>query len=205
MKYFFMFFLNILMVLTPQIFAQDDMVEEPSTDKLFPKVINFTYEDVDYKLDITGTAVRKKIIFKVYGIAHYMQDPVHGEKDDIFNSILNDSKAKQITMDFARNVGAGKIQGAYRDGFEKNATEEELANIQNSIDQFVGYFDTEVKKNETYVLRWLPDSTVISVVKGEEKPAIKDPTFAKILWKIWLGEKSIVKRKNLINFLTEEK
>ncbi|MFQ5583006.1 MAG: chalcone isomerase family protein [Calditrichia bacterium] len=204
MKYFLAIVLFVLLVV-PQLLAQDDMVKESSSGKLFPKIVTFTYDSVDYKLDITGTAIRKKFVFKVYGMAHYMQDPPHGSKEEVFNAILNEDKAKQITMDFSRGVGSGKIQGAYRDGFEKNATEEELKSIQSSIDQFVGYFDKDVKENETYVLRWLPGGTVITIVQGEEKPAIKDATFAKVLWKIWLGKKSIVKRDKLVQFLVAEK
>jgi hypothetical protein len=43
-----------------------------------------------------------------------MQDPVRvASEEDGFKAILSDGKAKQITMDFARDVDAPKIKDAY--------------------------------------------------------------------------------------------
>jgi hypothetical protein len=184
-------------------FSQQETIEEKSSNKIFQKEVSFSYEDVDYNLIATGTAVRKKFIFKVYGMIHYMQDAPEGNSEDIFSAILEDNTAKQIIMDFTRDVGANKIKGAFQSGFEKNSTEEELKNIQPLIDKFLEYFNAEVKKNEQYILRWLPDGTVISIIQGKEYPMIKDVTFARVLWTIWFGEDSIVDRDNLISFLTE--
>lgn len=186
--------------LTVSLTAQD-MVEESSTDKKFPREVTFSYDGTEYSLTVTGLAVRKKFIFKVYGIAHYMQDPQKMSKEEAFQAILTNDKAKQITMDFSRDVGADKIQGAYYDGFKKIANREEFAEIKPLVDQFVGFFDKEVKENEQYILRWLPGGTVISIVQGEEKPAISSETFARVLWSIWLGEDSIVDRDNLVEMM----
>jgi hypothetical protein len=185
--------------------AQQENVQEPSTDKFFPKEVTFSYDSTDYTVSLTGLGVRKKLFFKVYGIAHYMDTPeMVGSKENAFKAVLADGKAKQITMDFARNVGADKIQGAYRDGFKKNSTDEEMKEIQSFVDEFVGYFNTEVKENEQYILRWLPGGTVLTVVKGEEKPAITSPTFARVLWTIWLGKDSIVDRDKLVKMMVSE-
>ncbi|RMF61778.1 MAG: hypothetical protein D6748_00870 [Calditrichaeota bacterium] len=181
-----------------------EMVEEPSTGKKFPAQVSFTYNDSTYNLTLTGVAVRKKFVFKVYGVAHYMETSAKMSKEEAKKAVLTDGKAKQIVMDFARGVGVGKIQGAYRESFKKNATEKELAEIQPLVDQFIGYFDKDVKENEQYVLRWLPGGVVVTIVQGEEKPAITNETFARVLWSIWLGDKSIVKRDQLIERLIAE-
>lgn len=186
------------------VFAQQETVEESSTGKLFPKQVSFNYNDMDYSLTATGTAVRKKVVFKVYGMVHYMEDPSTGSKEEIFRSILTNNSAKQLTLDFARDVGADKIQDAFQSGFKKNATEEELRNLQPLLDQFLGYFASEVKKNEQYIFRWLPDGTLLTIAKGKEYPAIQDETFCRILWTIWFGEHSIVNRDDLIRLLLEE-
>lgn len=179
----------------------EETVVESSTEKSFPKTVSFTHGDTDYTLSVTGLAVRKKFVFKVYGIAHYMQDAAKTGKEEAFKEALTDGKAKQITMDFARDVGTDKIQGAYRDSFKKNATEEELKEIQPLVDQFVGYFDKEVKENEQYILRWTPGGTILTIVQGEEKRPINNETFARVLWSIWLGKGSIVDRDKLVEFI----
>ncbi len=175
-----------------------EMVKESSTKKMFPKEVTFSHDSRDYTMTLTGLTVRKKFVVKVYGIAHYMQDAGESSKEDAFKAVLADGKAKQITMDFARNVSFKKIQGAFKGGFKKNASAEELKEIQPVVDQFLGYFDKEVKKNEQYIMRWLPGGTVITIVQGEEKPAVTNLTFAKVLWKIWLGKHSIVNEDKLV-------
>ncbi len=195
----------ISLMLWTTLSLSQEMVEESSTNKKFPAEITFQYQDADYSLTITGVAVRKaKIFFKVYGIAHYMKDPVQGNKEEVLESVLTDGKAKQITMDFARGVGADDIRNAYRDGFKKNSTEEEIAEIQPLVDQFLGYFAKKVEENEKYILRWLPGGTIVSIVQGEEKPAITNKIFAKTLWSIWLGKDSIVDREDLVKRIIED-
>ncbi len=180
--------------------SAQEMVEESSTGKKFPKTATFTFDGKEYSLDITGATVRKKFFFKVYGVAHYLENAEGMSNQDAFEAALTDGKAKQIVMNFSRNVDAGKIQGAYREAIEKNTNKEEFRLIQPLVEQFVGYFDKDVKENEQYILRWLPGSVIVSIVQGEEKPAISNKIFARALWATWLGNHSIVKRHKLIDF-----
>jgi hypothetical protein len=177
-------------------FSQEQVVE-PSTGKKFPATVTIGSDQP--ALSLTGVAVRKKFVFKVYGMAHYAQDPPSGAATDVFKALLSDGKAKQITMEFARDVDGEKIHDAYADGFKENATGEELAKIQPLVDQFVGYFAGGVKENQQFILRWLPGGVVKATICGEEKPTITNTTFARILWTIWLGEHSIVDRDDLIS------
>jgi hypothetical protein len=111
---------------------------------------------------------------------------------------MSDGKAKQITMEFARDVDAAKIKEAYQDGFKEHATKDELKNIDPLINRFIAYFSKDVKENDTYILRWFPGGTIVAVIQGEEEPAITDVTFARTLWSIWFGESSIVDRDDLV-------
>ena len=189
--------LSVLGLLAQTLPAQE-VVKESSTGKSFPVQITVTHEGKTYPLTLTGTTVRKKLIVKVYGMGHYMQDPPRGSEKDVVAAVLTDGKAKQLTMDFVRDVDVEKIQGAYRDGFEENAAGDELKAITPLVDQFLGYFTAPVKENDRYVLRWLPGGTILSTVAGVDKPAIKNPVFARVLWSIWLGEDSIVDREELV-------
>jgi len=187
-----------LLGLLAQTLPAQEVAKEPSTGKSFPVRITVTHEGKTYPLTLTGTTVRKKLIVKVYGMAHYMQDPPRGSEEDVVAAVLTDGKAKQLTMEFVRDVDVEKIQGAYRDGFEENATAEELKTITPLVDRFLGYFTAAVKENDRYILRWLPGGTVLATVAGVDKPAIVNPTFARVLWSIWLGEDSIVDREELL-------
>jgi len=176
--------------------AAQETVEEAG--KHFPVTVSLDVGGETQMLALTGTAVRKKFVVKVYAIAHYMAAGPFASEEAALAAALEDGPARQLTLDFNRGVGADKIQGAFREGFEKNATAEEAGNIQAAVEQFVGYFASDVAENEQYVLRRLPDGTVLTTVAGEEKPAITNPDFARVLWRIWLGEKAIVDRKKLV-------
>jgi hypothetical protein len=190
--------LPLLFASTTLLFAQET-VKENSTGKSFPTAISVSHGGKNLPLTLTGTTVRKKLIVKVYAIAHYMQDPPNGKESEIYPAVLSDGKAKQLTMEFVREVGKDKIQGAYRDGFEENATKEELKAISPLVEQFVGYFTGDVKENDRFIVRWLPGNVVQAQVQGTEKPAITNATFARVLWSIWFGEDSIVDREELVS------
>jgi hypothetical protein len=191
-------FLLPLILFTVAAAVAQESVQEPSTGKSFPVAVKYARNGVEYPMSLTGVAVRKKLVFKVYGMAHYEQDPVKAPKEEALGAMLVDGKARQITMDFARDVDAGKIRDAYMDGFRENATADEFKSIQPMVDQFVGFFSNEVKENQQFVVRWLPGGVVVATVAGEEKPSIASPLFARVLWSIWLGKDSIVDRDDLV-------
>ena len=176
-----------------------DKIAEPSTGKLFDSRVTFRYDAIDYVQQLTGVAVRKKLVFKVYGMAHYMQEPPVSTKEAAFDAILKDGKAKQIVMTVVRDVERQKIQDAYRDGFKENTTDEDLKKLQPMIELFVGFFQVDVKENDQFILHWLPGGIIIATVQGEQKPPIKDVLFARTLWSIWFGEDSIVHRDDLVS------
>lgn len=176
-----------------------DKVTEPSTGKSFESKVVVSYDGTDYVQQLTGVTVRKKLMFKVYGMAHYMQDPTHMSKEEAFEAILTDGKAKQIVMSFVRDVDREKIKDAYWDGFKENASVGDVQKMQPLIEQFVSFFSNDVKENDQFVLRWLPGGVIMANVQGEEKPVIKDKLFARTLWAIWFGEDSIVHRDDLVS------
>lgn len=182
---------------TARLSAQDRIVE-PSTEKAFPAAVTISSGEEQHALSITGVTVRKKFVFKVYAMAHYIESPPTGSTKDVLKAMMVDGKAKQITMDFAREVTVEQIRGAYGDGFKENAAEAELTSLQPSIDTFLGYFDAPVKENDTFILKWFPGGKIVPVISGKEKPAIVNQRFAEVLWTIWFGEDSIVDREELV-------
>jgi hypothetical protein len=189
---------TLLAMAVPCRTVAQDRVQESSTGKSFPTQVTVAYEGKNYSLSLTGTAVRKKMVFKVYGIAHYAEDPQAGSEETVLAAMLTDGKAKQITMEFVRDVDVEKIQGAYRDGFKENLSEADAKAIAPLVEQFLGYFKKEVKENDRFVLQWLPGGVVIAQTQGTTHPPIKSVAFAKALWSIWLGEDSIVDREDLV-------
>jgi hypothetical protein len=194
---------SALMLFLSPVYAQEN-VKEPSTGKNFPGQVSFTHDGKNYTLTLTGVSVRKKLIFKVYGMAHYIESFSKGSDKEAFDAVMAEGKAKQITMEFARDVDAAKIRETYGESFKEHATVGELKAIKPSLDQFLGFFTQDVKENDRFVLRWIPGGTITSTIIGQEKPPITDAAFARILWSIWFGEDSVVDRDDLVQRMVKE-
>ena len=182
----------------------EDSLMESSTEKRFPVVVAFTFGDTTYTLKATGSTVRKKFFFKVYAVVHYIDGALEGPVDARLEAALKDGRAKELTLDFARDVGPTQIQDAFRDGFTTNTTGEEFVQIEPVVAKFIGYFDRELKENTRLTLRWLPGGIVLTEVYGESKEPLTDPLFARVLWSIWLGEDSIVDPEELVTLSEQE-
>ena len=179
--------------------AAQDTYTESSTGKAFPTTVQISHNDANFTLQLTGATVRKKFFFKVYAVAHYMALPEETmSKDALLKMALTDGPAKQIVMDFARDVDAEKIQEAYREAFEKHTSPEVYQSIKPLTEQFISYFNEPVKENDQFILQWLPGGTIIAIVSGKPQPAITNVDLAKALWSTWLGKDSIVDRDKLV-------
>lgn len=157
-----------------------------------------------HELTLSGTALRKKLVFKVYAMGHYMDAASFDSEDEAYAAALGNAGPKMIRMVFKRGVDSGKIQNAYREGFEKNASPEEFEAITAQIDQFVGYYNEDVAEGDEYLLTYVPGGTVRIAIRGEQVGTIESETFASVLWRIWLGEHSIVDRDKLVARMVSE-
>ena len=53
-----------------------EVLRHGRTGAEFPATVSFAHEGRDYRLEATGTAVRRILFFDVYTIAHYAEPPV---------------------------------------------------------------------------------------------------------------------------------
>lgn len=166
-------------------------VVEPVTGIVFPSEVRFSQDTEDYTLHLTGAAAYKKWFLKVYAIAHYLQTPKRVGPLDL-KKILTDGPAKQITIQFARNVPAQKIIKILREDFKLNITPSEYREIKKYVEQMLAFFVRPVKKGDVFVMRWLSGGRVYFEFNGQKEGDVKSVLFARSLWAIWLGEHSVV-------------
>lgn len=164
----------------------------------FAKEVSFVAEGKTYDLQLTGTAVRKKFVVKVYDVGHYLEKGavLSGDK---FEQILNDDKAKQLTMKWIRSVTAEQIQNGYKESFKAVLSPEEQTALNQDINTFIAFFNVGINKGGEQVLRWIPGGTIEFDMNGAKVGSIKNPAFAKGLWSIWFGPHSVVNRDNLVS------
>lgn len=175
-------------------------ITDKDTGVTFPAEISFNYQGKDYQLQATGTSVRKKLVFKVYSVAHYLQKGVTSGGDKL-QTIMSDANAKQLTIKWLRDVDGAKIQEGYEDSF-KNAIGGSVGpELQSAIKTYIGLFSQGVVKGNEHVIRWIPGGIIEVLINGKSVGTITNPEFAKGLWSIWFGSKSVVNRDNLMSLM----
>ncbi len=188
-------FLTLLFVTAS---AQAELVDR-LTGVSFPDEISFNAEGKEYNLHATGVSTRKKFFVKVYSVAHYIQDGTQIQSADPFNSVLQDDKAKQLTIKWTYNAKARKIQDGYREAFRNDLSRSEYQQLQNDIQKYIGFMNKNMREGDQTVLRWLPDGQVDVLINGNQVGSIRNRAFAEALWSIWFGPKSVVNRNQLIS------
>ena len=173
-------------------------VVEPVTGIAFPSEVRFSQDTADYALQLTGVAARTKWFFKVYALAHYIQASQGTGPLDL-QRILTDGPAKQLTIQYAREVPASKITKVLREDFELNTTPSEYREIEASVEQMLAYFVRPVKKGDVFVMRWLSGGRVYLELNGQKLGDTKSGLFARTLWSIWFGKHSVVDPADLMD------
>ena len=181
-----------------------EMVKESATGVEFPEAITISHGDNEYQLHVTGTAVRKKFFFQVYGVAHYMEDAgSYKSAKEARKAALEDGKAKEIVMSFVRDVGGDKIKDAFDEAFQTNMSAAERETAKADMATVLGYFSGEAKEDNQYGFRRLPGGVLITVIEGEEKPAVVSVPMAKALWSAWLGDDAVVDANAMVSRIVE--
>lgn len=166
-------------------------VVEPVTGIPFPSEVRFSQDGEDHTLRLTGTAARTKWFFKVYAIAHYLETPRGAGALEV-KDLSADGPAKQMTIQYARNVPAQKITRVLREDFELNTTPSEYREIETYVEQMLAYFVRPVKKGDVFVMRWLSGGRVYLELNGQKLGDARSERFARALWSIWFGDHSVV-------------
>ena len=184
----------------------DNSISEAEDEKQFPQNIVIEYNNQQLDLFMTGLTIRRKFFLKIYSMAHYIEQlPVVAGLDisgnHIYKSILENNGIKQITMVFMRKLSAEQIQDSLRSGIQLNSSEADYLKILPQVEEFMQAITADVKKNDEFIIRWLPDGSIISFFQGTQISSIKNVKFAETLWAIWFGDFSVVDRKALIEEL----
>lgn len=194
------FFLLIFCSFFLSLHAEEEITDKASGTK-FPQEVSFEHEGKEFHLQATGAATRKKLIVKVYSVAHYLQEGKKFHKSDILQEIMKDANAKQLTIKWLYGVSAEKVQNGYQDSFKKALGSEEYRSLENDINKYVSLFTQDVQKGDEHVLRWLPGGDIEVSINDQAAGTIVDKDFAKGLWSIWFGPHSVVDRNSLISLV----
>jgi hypothetical protein len=138
------------------------------------------------KMDLTGAALRKQLVFKVYTIASYVEA---GAGVRSAEDLAAADCPKQLHLVMERDVGgkemAEAVQKAIRDGRGNDAFPEELKALNETMKALA------LKKGDHVLLTNVPKKGLECDVAGKKMILIENSDFSKAVWEIYLGKKNI--------------
>ncbi len=197
---FFYMSLGLFTMLATYLPSEEVFVTDPSTKTAIPVEISLERDKENYFLNLTGLDTRTKLFTKVYLVAHYLQDSEKGTLDNVLKQVFDDSKAKQLSFFWLKNVDSKIIKDNLLTSFKKVLGPKQFDALKNEIYIFLNLYNEDVTPNEQQFLRWFPGGIVEIEMKSRKIITITNEDFAKALWNIWLGPKSNVNRKKLLQF-----
>lgn len=180
-----------------------ETIEDKTTKNTFLKNIAIDTRMKHYQLEATGTDSRSKYFVKVYSVAHYWENPIQGKRDELFQAILKDDKAKQFIFHWLYDIESRKLKDGFLESFHMLLTESQFRDMSPSIEKFVSFFNKDILVNDIHQISWIPGGTIDVIVNGERKGSIKNKEFAETLWSIWMGPKTSLNRNNLIKLYSQ--
>jgi hypothetical protein len=141
-----------------------------------------TVEVAGQQLTLNGTALRKKVVVKVYVAGLYLP-----AKSQDANAILGGDTPRQLRMQFVHDVDKGKMCDAWDDAL-KNNTPNATAELKQQFVELCGFMD-DLKKGDVMTFTYVPGTGTTADVKGQAKGPIAGKEFADALFKAWIGPK----------------
>lgn len=192
----FLLFLTFFFPVAAQ--AATDTIEDSSTKTIFPSRLEMKEGDQVYELKATGATSRSFFVVKVYSVAHYMARSPLEKTENPFDGVLDSEGPKQLTLRWLRPVELSKIQDSYYETFDKAFTEEQKDAFRYDIEKFIGSYDRDARKGDEHILYWTNAGALQIWYSGKLLGEIPNKEFARAIWSLWFGPKSVVDRSKLV-------
>ena len=138
-------------------------------------------------LQLNGTGVRTRAIFKVYVAGLYVP-----QKANTAAALIAQKGPRRLSLTMLRNVDADSFAGPLNEGLRNNHTEAQITAFKPQIDAMNAALKAidEAKKGDVLHFEYLPDSGTRITVNGQQKGTnIPSEDFFAAMLRIWLGDK----------------
>jgi hypothetical protein len=133
-------------------------------------------------LSLNGTGLRKKLFFKVYVGALYLERKVSSRDE-----LLRDPGEKLVRMRFTyKKVEKEKIVEAFAEGLSNNSPE-----VARTADAkaFLSWFTSDFVAGDTVDISLGSDGAVSATHNGKVLGTLRNPSLARAVLLIWFGER----------------
>lgn len=152
----------------------------------YPVSINSKIADKDTPLVLTGTAQRKKAMFKVYTIGSYVEQ---GVAINSAAELAQKDCAKQLHLVMERGVSGKTMAEAFIEGIDLNYPDTNFAEQKKALLEFMT--DHSLNTGDQVWLTHVPGVGFHCTLPGNKEVLIKDIPFSVAIWQIYLGDNNI--------------
>lgn len=131
-------------------------------------------------LRLNGAGLRKKMVFKVYVAALYVETPSRDAA-----AVVSSAGVKSVRLFILRSLSGAKVSEAIAEGFEFNS-KAELPRLQSRLEK-LNHMIPDVKEGDEIAFTWIPDKGVQVSVRGTDRGTLEGRDFADALFSVWLG------------------
>jgi hypothetical protein len=165
--------------------AENDVTVSGSSAR-FPPLIESKIGDNPVRLNITGAALRTKLVFNVYAIASYLQDGVVVHRAEELAAI---DAPKQLHLVMERDVDGKDMALAFREAIRMNYPSPQFDSEVNQLAEFLQA--NPVRKGDHVWLTHVPGVGLHARLAGKTEAIIRNPAFSKAVWDIYLGKNNL--------------
>ena len=137
------------------------------------------------KLQLNGTGIRYKAIFKVYVAAMYL-----GKKAGTPEEVYAAPGPKRMSITLVREIDSNELGKSFTKAFEENTPRNEMVKLIPGLIRMGQIFAAQKRlmTGEAFTIDWIPGTgTVISVKGVPQGDPFKEPEFFTALMRIWFG------------------
>jgi hypothetical protein len=135
----------------------------------------------DRPLLLNGAGVRRKLLFRVYVCALYLE-----ERSTDPGAILASRRAWKVTMRFLRDVKHHQILEAFTEAFEHNSPGQ-LPALTGDLEKFHAVLH-DLREGELLVVSYLPGTGTTLQAPDGSRATVAGQPFADALLRTWIGD-----------------
>ena len=163
-----------------------ELIGVPGSSVQYVSVMETTAGGKTLKLDLTGTAMRTRLILNVYAIGSYVQENHKGKTAE---DVVAADCVKRLHLVMERTVDGKDLGEAFRAAIRLNHPEPEFSEEVNTLAQYMR--STSLRKGEHLYLTHVPGIGLHCSVAGKADFLIRNPKFSMAVWEIYLGKKNL--------------
>jgi 3-hydroxyisobutyrate dehydrogenase-like beta-hydroxyacid dehydrogenase len=163
-----------------------DVVVVPGTSAAYGTAIEAPIGGKTIKMNLTGTAVRTKVIINVYAVGSYIDSAVSVKTAEELASV---DAAKRLHLILERSIDGKDLAEAFRTAIRVNYPEPSFNDEVNMLVQYMR--STSVRKGEQIFLTHVPGVGLHLSVAGKADFVIRNVKFSQAVWDIYLGKKNL--------------